>query len=278
VRPDFLVIGAQKCATSSLCEQLGAHPNVFMTHPKEPYFFSDPATWARGWAWYERLFAGSEACTARGEGSTTYSMQGLYPWTASRIAEHLPEARLIYIVRDPLERIVSHWMHLRSRQNRETEPFNAAVRGRPEYIDNSRYFKQISVYRALYPAERILILFFDDFRRDPRAVLRRCFTFLGVDPDIEIDNADEPRHASAHGRVDRTALGALRRIPLFGRLRDVAPAPVRDVFQRVLKRPIGARPTWSAENRRWAIDQLRADGEALFALCGKPKDYWGWGA
>ena len=138
MKPSFLVIGAQKCATSSLCDMLGRHPDVFTPDPREPNFFSHADVWRQGWDWYESLFAGAEGVKAIGEGSTAYTMQARYPETAPRIARHLPEARLIYIVRDPLERMVSHWMHMRARGNREKLPFNEAVRNDSWYLDNDR--------------------------------------------------------------------------------------------------------------------------------------------
>ena len=153
MKPNYLVIGASKCATSSLCYLLGCHPDVFMTTPKEPHFFSYSEVWAKGWDWYELLFSGAEEKKAVGEGSTTYTMKGRYPDAAPRIACCLPEARLIYIVRDPLARMESHWMHLRAREGREELPFGLAVRRNPWYIDTSLYNRQITAYRERLTGE-----------------------------------------------------------------------------------------------------------------------------
>ena len=278
--PNYLVIGAQKSATSSVCDLLSGHPEVFMTAPKEPYFFSHDEYWSRGLGWYESLFEGAEGCLAIGDGSTTYSQCELYPNAVERIAQHLPGVKLIYIVRNPLERIQSHWMHYRSKGDRETKPFHIAVRERPEYIDNSRYCKQIDQHRVHHSDDRILTLFFEHFKQDPNAVMRRAFAFLGVDPSYVPEDAGKPRHVSAKGRVDTPLLRPLRHLPGFDLVRDSMPAGLREGLRRVMKKPIEGRPEWDDESRRYVIERLADDNRAFLKRYGKPEDYWGidWGS
>jgi len=275
VKPNFLAIGAQKSATSTLCDLLARHPDVFVTDPKEPYFFSHDEVWAKGMAWYESLFDGARGERAVGEGSTTYTMRFLYPNAAERIAEHLPEAKLLYIVRNPLERTASHWVHMRSRGGRETRPFGVAVREAPEYLDNSMYLRQIDVYRRWWPDERICVVFFEDFVRDRAAVMRRCFEFLGVDPGVDVAFDAHAKNVSAGSREDTPLLSPLRKLPVFDRLRDAAPKGLRESLRRVLKRPT-QRPTWDDASRAYAIERLREDSHAFLERYGKPRDFWGY--
>jgi hypothetical protein len=275
VKPNFLIIGAQKCATSSLCDLVGEHPDVFMTQPKEPYFFSHGEVWARGWSWYESLFEGGRGASAAGEGSTTYTQCGLYPNAAPRIAEHLPQARLIYIVRDPLERIRSHWMHLRARGNREPDPLAVAVFKRPEYVDNSMYKRQIDQYRASFADDRILVLFFEDFEKAPRETCRHVFEFLGVDPSFEPADPERPRHVSAERREDRPGAGIVRRLPFFTELRDAAPKSLREPLRRVLKRRLAERPQWTKESQAWVVAQVRDDARTFLKRYGR-EGLWPW--
>jgi hypothetical protein len=191
VRPDFLVIGAPKCATTSLCFCLGLHPQVFVSRPKETFFFSHDEVWARGWGWYESLFAGSGGALARGEGTTVYAQTATYPKALPRIAEHLPHARILYIVREPYSRLESHWIELHS-QGLTTLPFAEALRKEPELLDAARYGTQLEAYRAHFPDDRILVLFYEDYRERPHEVLERCFRFLGVDPGVRIEAAARP--------------------------------------------------------------------------------------
>src|SRR4029079_2322923 len=103
--PTFIVIGAMKAGTTSLARYLGEHPDVFVCSPKEPQFFIESGTWDRGVAWYRELFAGGRDSIARGEASTDYSKLPRHGGVVDRIAEVAPEARIVYLVRDPIERI-----------------------------------------------------------------------------------------------------------------------------------------------------------------------------
>lgn len=274
--PNFLVIGAQKSATSSLCALLRQHPDVFMCEPKEPYFFSHDEIFANGMGWYESLFSGGANAAALGEGSTTYTQHHLYPHAAERVADALPDVKLIFMARHPVERIVSHWMHLRTKGGRETLPLNEAVRAREEYIDHSLYTHQLDFYREHYHTDSFRLLFFEDFKNDAAAVTRSCFSFLGVNPDAWTpDDAQRVRHASSEGRTDTGMLRPLRRVPGFAVLRDLAPAGLRESFRRVLKKPVGEAPEFDADTRAWLEDRLRDDAHAYLRSAGKPKDYWG---
>ena len=177
---------------------------------------------------------------------------------------------------DPIDRIVSHWMHLRSRENQEQHGLNDAVRERAEYIDHSLYDHQLGFYRDRFPADRLLVLFFDDFKRAPDAVLDRCFRFLDVDPDVQLEDADTPRHVSGRGRVDRPLLTPLRRLPGFGAVRDALPAGVRDSLRRLFKRSIGTRPTWDDATRAWLIEQLAADSRMFLERYRPDGTWWSW--
>ena len=103
-RPDFVVIGAMKSATTTLHEQLARQPGVFMTRPKEPSFFSDDTVYARGWGWYGAHFRAARDGDLRGESSTHYSKLPTYPRTVERMARDLPHVKLIYLMRQPIDR------------------------------------------------------------------------------------------------------------------------------------------------------------------------------
>lgn len=273
--PSFLVIGAQKSATSSLCALLGQHPDVFMCEPKEPYFFSHDEIYAKGTGWYESLFDRSAGAQAVGEGSTTYTQHHLYPDAPGRIARALPDAKLIFMARHPVERIVSHWMHLRTKGGRETRPLNEAARARPEYVDHSSYTHQLGFFREHFDEDRFLLLLFEDFKNDPESVTKRCLPFIGVDPDSWTpQDAARVRHASAEGRTDTGALRPLRRIPGFKAIRDLAPRGLRESLRRALKKPVGEAPGFDDDTRVWLEDRLRDDAHAYLRAAGKPEDYW----
>ncbi len=274
MKPNFLVIGAPKCATTALCFNLAMHPDVCVSYPKEPFFFCFDEVWAKGWGWYESLFVDAQACTAVGEGSTLYCHTRTYPQALERIAEHLPHAKIIYMVRHPLERIRSNYVELLS-QGQTMRPFNEAVRTDGQYIDGSLYHVTLEAYRRHFPAERILVKFYEDYAADPRRVLREVFEFLGVDPSVEIASAKEQRYASEGKRADHPLTNLLRRaVPGFYRMRDAMPPGLRDVVKRMMKRPIDAKPEWDEATRAWAISRIEADTRAFLADQGRAEDYW----
>src|SRR5205814_1460236 len=145
--------------------------------------------------------------------------------------QHLPEAKLIYIVRDPVKRVESHYVH-KIREGVAMPPLVDAVRSSPHLIDTSLYWKQINVYRAHYPDARILALFFEDFQKDPYPLLRRCFEFLEVDPAFHPVDAEEPQHVSADTQLDTATLKSVRHMPGFGAVRRLVPEKVRSAIAR----------------------------------------------
>ena len=96
--PDYVLIGAMKCGTSTLAAQLGAQPGIFMTEPKEPNFFSDDANFAKGTDWYASLFAGAAGEDLTGEASTHYTKRPELPETVTRLKAHVPQAKLVYML------------------------------------------------------------------------------------------------------------------------------------------------------------------------------------
>lgn len=275
-RPTFLVIGAAKSATTSLCGLLGHHPDVYVSNPKEPNFFSYDPNYAKGWEGeYGRFFAGVKNEKAIGEGSTSYSMTGVYPNTIARIASDLPAARFIYLVRHPLRRLESLWIQWRGSGERPIPAdFAEALRTVPHFIDSSLYFRQISAYRKYFSDDRLLLLFFEEFKSDPAAVLDKCWRFLGVDPIEPPDDASRPTNQWESKMLDGALLAAMRRLRPFNAVRDTLPGPVRSVLRRCFKRPVTNRPAWDAATHRWVVQQIESDSRALLDYAGKPMDYW----
>ncbi|MFW6119248.1 MAG: sulfotransferase family protein [Planctomycetota bacterium] len=273
-KPNFLVIGAAKSGTTSLCYGLSRHAEVFITDPKEPHFFS--AHYDRGWDWYASLFSEGDSCKARGEGSVSYTMESHQPDVARRIARDLPDARLIYIVRHPLRRIESGWRH-KLRSNRTRLGLSESVEKFPGLISTSLYWRQISYYRDFFPDERIHVAFFEDFVEDQEAVLRDCWRFLGVDPDVRLKAAPEARNVS-DGMWAGPVATALRRIPLVRKLRP--PAWAVKMLRKVLYRRLREEernPEWTSGASQKAMEMIEPDAAQFLRFCGKPPDFWRFG-
>ncbi len=280
VKPTFILIGAAKSATTSLCNLLGKHPSICMSQPKEPRFFSLDENFERGWEWYESCFVDADGALAIGEGSVNYTMRTAYPQTASRIASALPEVKLIYMVRHPLERIESHW-RMGAWIDPNYPPFDQAVKDpslMPALVERSKYWFQISAYRDYFPDSQILVLFFEDFKVDMDGVLRKCYEFLGVDPEISINNgideSDKYRRVAADRRRPSPLLNWLRQVPTVSKASQIFPKALRAKIYNSLMQKSPPPPQWQLDTRRWVVEQLVEDAHSFLKFYGKPIDFW----
>jgi hypothetical protein len=177
-RPHFIIIGAMKSATSTLQEQLLCQPGIFMSTPKEPNFFSNDEQYRQGLAWYEELFAAAPEGVLLGEASTHYTKLPTYPETLVRMAQCLPDVRLIYVMRHPVDRLVSHYMHEWSMGNIDCD-IDDAVRRYPEMIAYGQYAMQLAPYFETYGRGAVLPVFFDRLTASPQQELERICRYIG---------------------------------------------------------------------------------------------------
>lgn len=209
--PNFLVIGAMKSGTTSLYHYLRAHPQVYMPDLKEVDFFTAELNWGKGWRWYAKQFAGaSAAAIALGEASTSYTKFPRYAGVAERIAASLPDVRLIYVVRDPIERMRSHYRH-NVALGEERAPIDEALLANPAYLDCSRYALQLQQYLDHFPRENFLIFRSEDLRSHRVETMRRVLAFLAVDPDTPIETLDEEFYKTEERGSVPAPVAALRR-------------------------------------------------------------------
>jgi len=272
VEPNFIVIGAPKAATTSVCAILDEHPEVYLFPRKGTQFFD--RWYDNGWEWYCSLFKDAGSAKAIGEGSASYSAGTSDSPVPARIARHLPGAKLIYMVRHPLKRIESHY----AQQIDNGMTFSGlceAVRTFPPLIEASRYWTRLNDFRRHFPDAQILVLFFEDFVSDQRAVMRRVYDFLGVDASFEPDAEEIRRNTRADKRTDGAVLRWLRRRRSFLRLHWATPTWLTDRLKPLLRRRIEVPIEWDDETRRWALAQVLPDVGPLLAHCGKPRDFWG---
>lgn len=281
IKPNFLIVGAAKAGTTGLCALLNQHPSIFVCEPKEPKFFSLDENFQKGWEWYGELFRDAKDAKnaiAIGEGSVNYTMRTAYPKTAARIAQHLPSAKLIYIVRHPLERIVSNW-RMYALSNSNPLKFNEALRKeecRSFLIDRSKYWYQINAYTDYFPPEQLLILFFEDFVANPQDTLRKCFNYLGVDPNFETTNPEKPRNRTDDTRVEASWRKKLRQVPLWQTSSKLIPQPLKKKIasSALSTQPRIGKPEWDKNVYQWVVDEIAEDATTFLKHYGKPLNYW----
>ena len=283
--PNFFVIGARKAGTSRLYNLLQRHPSVAIPD-KEPSYFQSALAMAEQAQRYRRLFENLADVPARGDGSTSNSMCGIYPGTAQRIHEFNPDARIIYMVRHPLRRIESGWRQWLSQAANTPdgiEPaningflgFEHTLRKTDMLIDPSLYWKQLSEYRRYFPDEQIRIGFFEEFIADESAELRACLSFLGVDPSVDIDiDDDEDRNPSEGKRQRLVAVDAIRALPGYERVKRFIPQPLKTLFTDRITRPVPMTSPWTTESVEWTVSRIADDSAALLRYAGRSEDYW----
>ncbi|HUR78144.1 MAG TPA: sulfotransferase [Acidimicrobiales bacterium] len=229
--PHFVIIGAMKAGTSTLYEWLTENAGAPACSEKEPGFFAVDRVWNRGADWYKNLFAPGPVPYRGGEASTHYSQPHMAEVAATRMRAVVPEARIIYLVRDPVERVRSHYRHdvLSARERR---PFLEALRGNEQYLGASCYWSRLQPYLEHFPREQILVLPFDDIFGPSDTAWREVLD--------HVDLPWVPRPDTARNRTeDKKPDSAVRRWLLRHGLREVKDLVPRAAWQlgsRVLKR------------------------------------------
>lgn len=182
--PSFIVIGAMKSATSSLYDQLLSQPGIFMPELKEPNFFSNDEQYSRGLDWYKSLFDGAAKGDIIGEASTHYTKLPTYPKTIDRLQQQIKSPRLIYILRHPIERLVSQYMHQWS-EGEISCAIDEAVTRHPEIVSYSCYAQQLEPFIKAFGKEAILPVFTSDIEKRPQEILEEICQFIGYDGEVK---------------------------------------------------------------------------------------------
>lgn len=184
-KPNLFVIGAMKCGTTSLHEYLNTHPQIAMSQEKEPGYFVEELTLHRGEDWYLGLFDQDARYRYVGESSTQYTMLPKFKGVSERIFRFNPHARLIYIMRNPLERTLSHYWHavrVRNQQDGggEPRPLLTAMREQPRYLDFSDYAMQLKPYLERFGRDSLYTLTFESLAADPQRELDSIYHWLDL--------------------------------------------------------------------------------------------------
>ncbi len=297
--PDFLVIGVPKAGTTALHAALTRHPELFLPAVKEPKFFlSDgrpPAAGGPGDAqtyqehvWrradYEALFDPAPADTLRGEATPFY----LYDLDAqNRIKRLVPKAKLIVLLRNPVDRAHSNWTHLWAAGLEPERDFVRACALEEErktagwadfwhYVSQGLYGDQLEHLFGLFSPDQVLVMRYRDLRDEPVATLDRVCTFLGVETGL----LDAVPSSNVTPYVADTRVNAVLRTALRtgGQIGHHFPAPVRRLARgpllTALQREHGGRPTLTPAERRAVLPYFAADIARLEQLTGLSYDDW----
>lgn len=309
-KPTFLIVGAVKAGTTSLHEYLSHHPQVYMSPVKETNFFSDAdmdfahfnidyrqdighdlkkylagpmdhkihIAHVREWKDYLTLFKNAKDETALGEVSNSY----LYcPSAAAAILAKLPDARIVMILRNPAKRLFSQYlMNLRLGKIAGRGLLDEIAHDQAKthkgwgvshlYLETGLYFAQVKRYYDLFPASRIHVMLYDDFKRDAAGEMKKLFRFLGVEA-LELDmqrrynEAGMPRFGKLNYWM--TQLG------VYGLVKKIFSPAMKEKLKKLAftKKNI---PVMSAEERKYLTDYYRSDTKQLAALISRDLGMW----
>jgi hypothetical protein len=310
--PNFFLVGAAKAGTTSFYNYLDQHPAIFMSPIKEPSYFSSevrPENFAAalrrnlqheldaarkylrgpmnrkrfggpvaGWDDYRLLFRNARAQTAIGEASVTY----LWSKTAAReIAARIPNARIIMILRNPVERAFSQYHHAVTGgwiRVSFHEQLQISLESRGESFDVMNphlawglYYEQVRRYLDLFPAENVKIFLYEDYRDRPRKVLADTFRFLGVDPG---DTPDLTKR-SLEPRIPRSLFAGwlLKRSGVWQPLAMAAPDFLRPALKRAMLRPRDSI-VMEPRDKETLREYYREDVGKLANLLGQDLNRW----
>lgn len=274
--PNFLVIGSAKSGTTSLAHYLRAHPQVFM--PRfEPHYFTAERNWKLGQAWYENQFKEAGAAAAVGEKSASYSRYPLYQGVPARIATLIPDVRIVYLVRHPLHRMRSEYLH-RLLNGKERRPLDEAIQADPSYLDTSRYALQIDRYLEHFPREQLLVLTAEQLRHDRRVSLDRVQAFLGLDRGWQPAELDREYNRTAHKQARRPIPRPLKRLLDASLHVGVSPRAVERLSYRSVATTVDqTRIAFSDHVRTDLEEELRDDVRRLRRHLNPEFDGWGIG-
>jgi hypothetical protein len=263
--PDFLILGAPKSGTTSLAAWLDARDDVLVPPQKELHFFSRDDRWEQGLDWYSPYFEPAGDRLA-GEATPNYLDD---PKAPERIAATAPGARLIAILRDPVDRAWSHYSYDRDLALNEVPPFDDVVRGaggpaEHRYLSQGRYVRHLERYVEHVPREQLLVLWFDDLRDRPAEVWKEVCSFVGI-PVEPVPEAV----GSVHNRHYRLRARWVRDLMIRGRAWRRLPFGLAGRIDKLL-RAEGGYDDMAPAHRARLRESFAADDRALEAWLGRP--------
>lgn len=272
VRPDFIIIGAMRSGTTTLDRLLSAHPSIAMAYGKETDYFLAEVHARQRPGWYGEQF--DPSFPIHGEASPNYAKADVFPGVPERIAAHCPDVKLVYIVRDPVDRAISQYHHgwAIGRLTGDPEAFVGTHEWR-HVLATSRYCEQLRVYLDHFPQERVLVLDFDALIRAPSATMDVLTTFVGAPPHTLV----RPESHAGSVQLSRIPPAVLRlaRSPLGRTAARVVGRRTRDAIGRAIASGRSTSPPVIPPHvRALMARELAPDAARFRAMTGLPFSGW----
>jgi len=271
---DFMIIGSHKCATSTLFHMLNTHPKIVGCDTKEPMFFCSCDNWRNEISDYHSLFQWKEGAL-HFEASTTYTF---YPHQNLKIWESLydynPDLKLIYIVRNPIDRLISNYMHstLRGAKYPSLEKF---ITYKSLFLDITRYATQIKPFIHQFGKEQVCILFFQDVINNPDTTLLKLSNFLNIDFSNFSDNLDQIHANKSIGR--KSVLQYKYKVENIGLFLKLVRRFLPFVWNRIAYKPSKSfkeKPQLTLQTQEMILYLLRQEIDELEIITGRDLSSW----
>lgn len=274
--PNFLIIGAQKCGTTSMHHYLSKHPQIFMAKRKELNFFNKDKYWDLGVEWYRSQF--ESTLPIAGESTPCYTAYPYFSDVPERMAHVIPDAKFLYLVRDPIERIVSQYCHYQALRGESRSLEQAVFENDKDagYLIRSRYYSQIERYLKYFDLDQFLIVSSRDLNQSTKETVSGVCKFLGVTDEFDSDafsvrlnQSRQKRKTTKFGRELSRAVGDLEvRIPLIQ-----GTASIMQKVKVPWSKPVVV-PTISESLRQRLVEELLPDITKFRELTGQSFSDW----
>lgn len=275
-----MIVGAQKCGTSTLYDILNLHPKLEGSKEKEPGFFSANTKWKSQLAGYEKNFSIRDGAKYF-EASTNYTF---YPHLSNKriwddIYEYNPDMKFIYIVRNPIDRIISSYMHGRQRGGIKRE-VNDNVINNTLCLDITRYYKQILPVVTKFGLDHVAIIDFDDLNKNRTNTINLLAKFLEIKFDFPenldaIHTNNSIGKSKVHRRLATPARITKKLIRFFPQGLENKIKDVYEFFAPKFGMIVhNEKPELSNKTKRFILDSLNDDIDSLAKLMGKDLSHW----
>jgi len=286
IKPNLFIIGASKCGTTSLWYMLKQHPDVFLATPKEPLFFSF-SNYQDNLKWYEGLYNNVKMEKIIGEASPVYSETTLIPEIPQRIYDYNSEAKIIYIVREPIDRLKSvwrqtlstgHWHKLVYKKYCDIDvpimpkDFIKAVYEYPSYLEATKYWTNLNNYREFFNEKNILLLFFEDLKTNPQKLYSKVCSFLNIEPHIAKTNF-EKKNDSKGKTMERIFFAKLKNTKLIKYIFKLFLIKIK-LNSNLLRKKIPYEVKLNRKQRDEIITILKKETTNILYYGKKPLDFW----
>lgn len=277
VKPNLFIIGAMKSGTTSLHEYLNDHPEIFMSEVKEPGYFAECMNYyPKELDWYESLFDSVQDEKIIGESSTNYTKLPICTEVVEKIQAYNPQARFIYLMRNPVDRIISHYWHGVKYGDERDDPL-IAIRKKAEYTSFSDYAMQLEPYIETFGEDKVYTLSFENFIKDTEGELRLIFDWLGVDSSITIKNIDAAHNAlpSTFKKVKgRGLLHDFRNSALWNAIAPLVPKKLTSAAAKMTVEEASKSTDKEAALREYLVPMYAPRVKMLEQLLNKKFDEW----